>query len=406
MRSRRRRGFTLIELLVVISIIGVLIGLLLPAVQAARRAARRMQCSSNMKNVGLGLQGYLNAKGYYPNAGTFRDGAAGPGTAILSCFSNGSSGTTFALATGTGGVPEAGPLHSWVVDVLPYIDSVDLANAWNNGTQYFSPSVDVNTGLPPNGLISSKSIGILACPDDLTVVPGTGNLTYVVNGGFSRWVYKPALGWAGAAATGADWSNNSVTLGWTSTNAAQTGVMFLGSDTGRNLWDVRTTPSSIFDGSSQTILASENFLGGAAPAGYAIPNGPNTSGSGAITAPVNWACPHPNAILFVASDNVFNGTLTPTGGGTSDGAGWAAANTKTPNAYEAINYGSNNITTEGAFPYPTSNHIGGVNVLFCDGGVRFIADTVDGTVYSKLITPAGSKLPATFRQLPLGSDEF
>ncbi len=92
MRSRRRRGFTLIELLVVISIIGVLIGLLLPAVQAARRAARRMQCSSNMKNVGLGLQGYLNTKQYYPNAGTFREiySAAGPTTSVIAgCFSGG-----------------------------------------------------------------------------------------------------------------------------------------------------------------------------------------------------------------------------------------------------------------------------------------------------------------------------
>src|ERR1700710_2206249 len=71
--SRRGRGFTLIELLVVISIIGVLVGLLLPAVQAARRAARRAQCLSNLRNVNFSLQGYLNSKGCYPNAGTFRE---------------------------------------------------------------------------------------------------------------------------------------------------------------------------------------------------------------------------------------------------------------------------------------------------------------------------------------------
>ncbi len=64
----RNRGFTLIELLVVIAIIGVLVGLLLPAVQQAREAARRASCSNNMKNHGLAMHNFENARKYFPAA--------------------------------------------------------------------------------------------------------------------------------------------------------------------------------------------------------------------------------------------------------------------------------------------------------------------------------------------------
>ena len=66
--SRSRRGFTLVELLVVIAIIGTLVGLLLPAVQAARESARRSACINNMKQLGLGLLNFHDARSVFPGA--------------------------------------------------------------------------------------------------------------------------------------------------------------------------------------------------------------------------------------------------------------------------------------------------------------------------------------------------
>ncbi|XZE43217.1 DUF1559 domain-containing protein [Pirellulaceae bacterium SH467] len=102
-RSLRQRGFTLVELLVVIAIIGILVGLLLPAVQAAREAARRMQCSNNLKQMGLAALNYESAFKKLPALGHSGVGNAAPGM-------------------GAG----AGWPYAWTISVLPFIEQNSL----------------------------------------------------------------------------------------------------------------------------------------------------------------------------------------------------------------------------------------------------------------------------------------
>jgi prepilin-type N-terminal cleavage/methylation domain-containing protein/prepilin-type processing-associated H-X9-DG protein len=406
MRSRRA-GFTLIELLVVIAIIGILIGLLLPAVQSARAASRRVQCTNNVRQVGLGMLNFMNTYNRFPAAGVFLEN---PQANRLDPTDGGGSQSSWIwrAISDPASAGNAG-LYNWVVEILPYLDQRDLYNDWNKQVSYLDNS-SYAPGQPSNYTISSTSIQILKCPDDRTVRSNQGNLSYVANGGFSRWHAAP-LAWSGGPYDGYC-SNGNALLGWVpggQTGAAfgaqqlvaqKLGMLFLSTSDNTFPWDhVVNGPQHIEDGMSNTLLLSENTLAGASSGAPA---------SGGIQ--TNWACPLPNFCMFYGSDTICGATYDCTAGPlqatgpATDGAGWAAANLN--GNYENINYGTNNLSIEGSAPHINSAHAGGFNAVFCDGSTRFLSERISGTVFSKLITPAGSKLPRYCRQLPVSQDAF
>ncbi len=140
---KKYRGFTLVELLVVISIIGVLVGLLLPAVQAAREAARRMQCSNNVKQLGLAAHNYHDANRKFPIG--------------QHLFGN----TTGGVSRGLG--------YNWSFALLPFIEQTNLYNQFDNRFPVFEKTVT------QNGLIAATPLATFSCPSDLK--PPTIDLT-------------------------------------------------------------------------------------------------------------------------------------------------------------------------------------------------------------------------------------
>lgn len=406
-RRRRRQGFTLIELLVVISIIGVLVGLLLPAIQSAREAGRRVQCLNNMRGIGTALNAYALRKGAYPSAGLFNEY---PPTQATSAAASVLVDVQGVGVTGVTPTAAGRALKSWVVDILGDLDRNDLANNWTPGEGYLSVATGGDTSKTPNAVISKTALAVLRCPDDNTVSANEGNLSYVVNGGFARFAAAP-LTWVGAASDGGSGSGDP--LLWDSAGVLsqavnqKLGVMFMnsvwnsgtGSDGAVPPWGgMKTSSAAITDGAGQTILLGENLL-----AGYS--SGVPQSGS----LETNWAAPFPNFSMFIASDNVCGGdgkcfsAFGPTPQG-SDNVAWAVANSL--GTFENINFGAQTLTIEGSSPFINSGHGTGSNFVFCDGSARFIANTIDGTVFSKIVTPAGSKLPVPFKQQPVSEDAF
>ena len=121
----RRVAFTLVELLVVIAIIGLLIALLLPAVQGVREAARRAQCANHLKQVGLAVQNYHDAKRAFPPARVSGSGHA-----------------------------------TWAARILPYIEQSQIFELWDFEKSYFLQTPEARQAQVSIYLCPSRRSGV------------------------------------------------------------------------------------------------------------------------------------------------------------------------------------------------------------------------------------------------------
>jgi prepilin-type N-terminal cleavage/methylation domain-containing protein/prepilin-type processing-associated H-X9-DG protein len=341
-KTQTQSAFTLIELLVVIAIIGVLVSLLLPAVQAARESARRTSCTNNLKNLGIAALNFHDSHRQLP-------------------VSNRPSGATNA------------PRYSWAILMLPFFEEQNIYDQYDF-TQNWSHSTAESPKAIPNSTLVGKRLPVFECPS----VPDEDRLD-----GDSQWWTQKYSDWtASRVASPTDYSP----ICNVEQRLVDTGLVDAAADlSGMMLRNSVATLRQVTDGTSKTILLAESA---GRPyvyrSGRRIGSLPDhrTNGGG-------WS--------RAASDFGLDGS-------TADGAtfpGPCAINCSNGEDVYSLTGGQSG--SQGAFPYPQpygslgtgetyAFHPGGANILFGDGSVHFLNDSIDIRVFARLVTRKGNEI--------------
>ncbi len=334
-RTPCRLGFTLVELLVVIAIIAILLGLLLPAVQKVRDAANRASCQNNMRQLGLAVLSFESSYKKLPT----------PGEGLIP----GTSKKDY-------------DLHSFFTYMLPYVEQVstyrqmNLAYAYNDTTNAPQNKIAAQTQVPT--FLCPAAEGLVADPGgygqtsympisytDIDPVTGLRNPATKVPGALRIWKYKQP----GTIADVTDGSAYTIILGEDSSY--------------RNFEEVfpfQTSPAvdPVF-AANLAVYPDVTQTGGRAINRWAEPE----TGNGVSGPPTG----DPGSPLFLNIAGPYvNQNAYPLGGPPT------------------CPWGTNNC---GPNDELFSSHTGGVNVIFLDGHVQFLRDTVSGRTLRYLCQP-------------------
>jgi prepilin-type N-terminal cleavage/methylation domain-containing protein len=330
----RRKAFTLIELLVVIAIIGLLIALLLPAVQSAREAARRMQCTNNLKQLGLAMHNY------HDSVGTFPIGRMGLNSNYPSYIVKNSNRRT------------------WALSVMPYIEQGPVFNAVNFSIGFYEAH---------NLTVRMTYLSAFHCPSDAntTAIEGgspsglTGKerykSNYVVNWGNTHFIQADTPAGTG----GSNWNHPDPFVG-----PLGGAIGFGGAPFALNR---SFNISAIPDGTSNTLLMAEVIIGMDSP-----------SDSTRLDIRGDFY-----------NDDQSCATFTAYIGPNSPNADWLGYCNYDGNNPPCVKVPKSTVPTYNA---ARSSHPGGVVALLSDGSVRFFKDSINLAVWRGLSTTRGTEV--------------
>jgi len=350
-------GFTIVELLVSLGVISLLLSLLVPAVMRSRNNARRIQCVNNLRQLAMAMLQNEEVQRRLPASGNFD-------------------------------VASPRQFHGWPTAILGEIELVNLLRQYD----FHQPHDD-----PANLVLTHTPVPLFVCPDDISAEPGRGNLSYVVNGGFAWTIPVDCPASMSTTATASsiaplDLNGNGIICPFDPRDDTgpgelpdieylrRTSLFFVenwprgrGTQRHHRITDIR-------DGSSQTLMISENVRAGYDP-----------------EANSSWGSPDPRYNMFFISSRICADRRCAPGN-----VDFARANDRTNGNLECINCSLHQ--PEGAAPWLSSLHTGGVNAAFCDGHVSFVSENIAGEVLAALATPVGTMIKGPLAEAIVSGD--